>query len=156
VPYASSILPAKETPMKRLIFLLFMLLPLCGLGENATFSLTAPETLRPYASKDITVRAPADGLFTLQISDELFSYTIFEQEISAGETSFRWNGLHFNDEAVCRGAYTLTASAHSPARRRAAVLHSLRLHGICRARRLSGELPDHSRRPDARADLQRR
>lgn len=99
--------------MKRLIFLLLLLLPLCALADD--FSLTAPETLRPYVSKDITVHAPVDGLFTLEISDELFSYTVFEQEIPSGETTVRWNGLHFNDEAVCRGAYTLTATLKTAA-----------------------------------------
>lgn len=96
--------------MKRLIFLLFMLLPLCAFAQSEDFSLTAPETLRPYVSKDFAVHAPAEGLFTLQISDDIFSYTIFEQQIPAGETRLTWNGLHFGGEAVCRGAYTLTAT----------------------------------------------
>lgn len=96
--------------MKRLIFLLLLLLPLCALSESAPFSLTAPETLRPYASKEFTIQAPEAGFLTLQISDEIFSYTIFEGEIPVGETMISWNGLHVNDEAVCRGAYTLTAA----------------------------------------------
>lgn len=94
--------------MKRLIFLLLLLLPLCALAESLT--LTAPETLRPYASKEIAVTAPESGALTLTISDGLFDYTIAQTEIAAGETVIPWNGLHFNDEAVCRGTYTLTAT----------------------------------------------
>ena len=94
--------------MKRLFLLLLLLLPLCAAAE--TLTLSAPETLRPYVQKEITVHAPESGTLTLTISDALFSYTIAQQKVSAGETKVAWDGLHFNGEATCRGTYTLTAA----------------------------------------------
>ena len=87
--------------MKRLFLLLILLLlPLCARAE---MTLDAPETLKPYAVREITVTAPAAGELTLRISDEVFDYVIVQKTVEAGENVISWNGLHFNDEAVCRG-----------------------------------------------------
>ena len=94
-------------PMKRLFLLLILLfLPLCAQAE---LTLDAPETLRPYVAREIIVTAPAAGELTLRISDEVFDYVIAQKPVEAGENVISWNGLHFNDEAVCRGTYTLSA-----------------------------------------------
>ncbi|MBR5231408.1 MAG: CapA family protein [Clostridia bacterium] len=96
--------------MKRLYLLIFLMLTLCTAAFAGELSLTAPESLRPYINKNISVFAPAAGTLELALSDGTSSFVLYSNEVPAGESVIPLNGLHFNGEAVPRGAYTLTAS----------------------------------------------
>jgi len=96
--------------MKRLFLLILLITLLCTAAMAGELSLTAPDSLRPYVSKDISVYAPEAGLIELTLSDSVSSFTLLSRQIPAGENVIALNGLHFNGEAVPRGTYTLTAS----------------------------------------------
>ena len=77
--------------MKRLFYLLLiLLLPVFARAEG--LHLTAPDTLRPYVTQEITVTSPAAGELTLRIGDGTFEYVIAQQAVEAGNTTITWNG----------------------------------------------------------------
>ena len=97
--------------MKKLlsIFLLICLVLSCAAAElPASFSLSAPDSIRPYSEHRFTITLPQAGEVTLTLHDQYISYEIAHVHAEAGESEILWNGLMENDEAPRRGAYTLT------------------------------------------------
>ena len=97
--------------MKKLlsIFLLICLVLSCAAAEQpASFSLSAPDSIRPYSEHRFTITLPQAGEVTLTLHDQYISYEIAHVHAEAGESEILWNGLMENDEAPRRGAYTLT------------------------------------------------
>ena len=99
--------------MKKLLFLLLMLLPCGALAASPELTVTFPESIRPYAGAVFSVSAPQDGDFVLTLTDEYIQYEIARQPLRAGETDISWDGLCQNGEAPRQGTYTLRAELES-------------------------------------------
>ena len=96
--------------MKKLVFwLLLLCLPLCARAEGDAFSLTSPESMRPYAGCTLSVHAPRDGLLRVTVEDGYIEYEIACRQAQAGDTDIAWDGLIANGEAPRPGGYTLRA-----------------------------------------------
>ena len=97
--------------MKKLLFLLLLLLPWAALGEGQdALTLTAPESVRPWSSAVLSVTLPQDGTLTLTLQDAYSSWEIVRREAAAGTLELPWDGLAANGEAPARGSYTLAAA----------------------------------------------
>ena len=102
--------------MKKLlsIFLLFCLMLSYAVADQpASFSLSAPDGIRPYSEHRFTVTMPEAGEVVLTLHDPYLSYEIARVQAEEGDTEIIWNGLMENGEAPRRGTYTLTAQWQS-------------------------------------------
>ena len=102
--------------MKKLlsIFLLFcLMLTYAAADQPASFSLSAPDGIRPYSEHRFTVTMPEAGEVVLTLHDPYLSYEIARVQAEEGDTEIIWNGLMENGEAPRRGTYTLTAQWQS-------------------------------------------
>lgn len=102
--------------MKKLTILLLLLcLAAFARAEEGVLTLTAPESVRPYAGCELRLYAPAAGLLTVTVQDEFIQYEIARQQAQPGEITIAWDGLIANGEAPGRGEYTLRAQLNGDA-----------------------------------------
>lgn len=98
--------------MKKLLLYLLAALVLFVLPATAedTLAITAKE-LRGYQENVLTVVSSTSGTLTLRVEDDLNMYRVLveNQAISAGEHTFIWDGLGYNQERLDDGDYRFHA-----------------------------------------------
>ena len=98
--------------MKKLAILLLMM-PLLTLlraaGAESMFSMTVPETVRPYAVSLLEINAPESGMLSLTLEDDYLYDRFLHQEVDEGSTILEWDGLITAGQAPQIGHYTVRA-----------------------------------------------
>ena len=91
------------------VFLTLLLFGGCAAAE--TLDLHAPETLRPFASAEITVEIPQAGTLTVRVADGYGTQrpVVAEMPVSAGQVTLSYDALSYCDMPLMRGGATLTA-----------------------------------------------
>lgn len=97
--------------MKKLLTLLAMLL-LCAFAAQAEESVNVrAKDLRGYQENVLTVACSAAGTLTLRVEDDLNMYRVLLDSVpvQAGENTFIWDGLGYNQERLDDGDYRFHA-----------------------------------------------
>lgn len=95
--------------MKKILFLMLLLLPVWAFAEEPVLTLTAPERINPYGEHVLSLDVPEAGELTLTVADAYIRYEIARQQVQAGQIEIPWDGLTANGEAPARGHYSLSA-----------------------------------------------
>ena len=91
--------------------LLFMLLFFCNiktLGEEI-FQIRRIGNIHPYADNVFQIHSTESGELTIRIHDNICTYRILKENITAGETSVHWDGCGYNLEKLYEKTYTVTS-----------------------------------------------